>query len=245
MPVYTLPDLPYDYAALAPVISPEIIELHHDKHHAAYVKGANDTLEQLAEARDNEQWGSVNGLEKSLAFHLSGHVLHSIYWHNMTGDGGGEPLAADGVGGLADAITDSFGSFAGFKAQLTKAAATTQGSGWGVLAHEPLSGRLIVEQVYDHQGNVGQGSTPSWSSTPGSTPSTSSTRTRRSTSSTPCGRSSTGRTWPGVTTPRSPAGRSCPPDPSPRRPEQIVLPRDRLLNLHAGGRMKRRTSART
>lgn len=85
MPVYTLPDLPYDYSALAPVISPEIIELHHDKHHAAYVKGANDSLEQLAEARDKEQWGSVNGLEKNLAFHLSGHILHSIYWHNMTG----------------------------------------------------------------------------------------------------------------------------------------------------------------
>lgn len=78
----------------------------------------------------------------------------------MTGDGGGEPLAADGAGDLADAVTESFGSFAGFKTQLTKAAATTQGSGWGVLAHEPLSGRLIVEQVYDHQGNVGQGSTP-------------------------------------------------------------------------------------
>lgn len=57
MPVYTLPELPYDYSALAPVISPEIIELHHDKHHAAYVKGANDTLEQLAEARDKESWG--------------------------------------------------------------------------------------------------------------------------------------------------------------------------------------------
>ena len=140
MPVYTLPELPYDYSALAPVISPEIIELHHDKHHAAYVKGANDTLEQLAEAREKELWGAVNGLEKSLAFHLSGHILHSVYWRNMTGDGGGEPLAADGVGELADAITESFGSFAGFKAQLTKASATTQGSGWGVLAHEPLSG---------------------------------------------------------------------------------------------------------
>lgn len=210
MPVYTLPELPYDYSALAPVISPEIIELHHDKHHAAYVKGANDSLEQLAEARDKEQWGSVNGLEKNLAFHLSGHILHSIYWHNMTGDGGGEPLAADGLGGLADAITESFGSFAGFKAQLTKAAATTQGSGWGVLAYEPLSGHLIVEQIYDHQGNVGQGSTPSSSSTPGSTPSTSSTGTRRSTSSTLCGRSSTGRTWPAVTRRRSPARRSSP-----------------------------------
>ncbi|MFF3147895.1 superoxide dismutase, partial [Streptomyces sp. NPDC057927] len=117
-------------------------------------------LEQLAEARDKESWGAVNGLEKNLAFHLSGHILHSIYWTNMTGNGGGEPLAVDGVGELADAITESFGSFAGFKAQLTKAAATTQGSGWGVLAHEPLSGRLVVEQIYDHQGNVGQGSVP-------------------------------------------------------------------------------------
>lgn len=87
---------------------PEIIELHHDKHHAAYVKGANDTLEQLAEARDKDQWGSINGLEKNLAFHLSGHILHSIYWHNMTGDGGGEPLDKDGVGELADAIAENF-----------------------------------------------------------------------------------------------------------------------------------------
>lgn len=62
--------------------SPEIIELQHDKHHAAYVKGANDTLEQLAEGREKESWGSINGLEKNLAFHLSGHVLHSIYWQS-------------------------------------------------------------------------------------------------------------------------------------------------------------------
>ncbi|MER6100032.1 superoxide dismutase [Streptomyces sp. NPDC001728] len=163
MAIYTLPELPYDYAALEPVIDPQIIELHHDKHHAAYVKGANDTLEQLEEARDKDQWGAVNGLEKNLAFHLSGHILHSIYWNNMDSPkngGGGEPLAADGVGDLADAITESFGSFAKFRAQLTKASATTQGSGWGVLAYEPVSGRLIVEQVYDHQGNVGQGSVP-------------------------------------------------------------------------------------
>jgi Fe-Mn family superoxide dismutase len=160
MAVYSLPELPYDYVALEPVISGEIIELHHDKHHAAYVKGANDTLEQLEEARSKDTWGSINGLEKSLAFHLSGHILHTIYWQNMTGDGGGEPLEKDGTGELADAIAESFGSFARFKAQLSKASATTQGSGWGVLAFEPVSGRLIVEQVYDHQGNVGQGSVP-------------------------------------------------------------------------------------
>ena len=70
------------------------------------MKGANDTLEQLEEARDKERGARINGLEKNLAFHLSGHILHSIYWHNMTGDGGGEPLAADGVGELADAITE-------------------------------------------------------------------------------------------------------------------------------------------
>jgi Fe-Mn family superoxide dismutase len=160
MAPYSLPELPYDYSSLEPVISGEIIELHHDKHHAGYVKGANDTLEQLAEAREKDQWTAINGLEKNLAFHLSGHILHSIYWQNMTGDGGGEPLEKDGTGELADAIAESFGSFSRFKAHLSKAAATTQGSGWGVLAYEPVTGRLIVEQVYDHQGNVGQGSVP-------------------------------------------------------------------------------------
>lgn len=160
MTTYSLPELPYDYSSLEPVISGEIIELHHDKHHAAYVKGANDTLDQLAEARERNQWGGVSGLEKNLAFHLSGHILHSIYWRNMSGDGGGEPLEKDGTGELADAVAEHFGGFDRFKAQLSKAAATTQGSGWGVLAWEPVSRRLIVEQVYDHQGNVGQGSVP-------------------------------------------------------------------------------------
>ncbi|MCH6160300.1 superoxide dismutase [Streptomyces marispadix] len=160
MALYSLPELPYDYSSLEPVISGEIVELHHDKHHAGYVKGANDALEQLAEARESDQWGAVNGLEKNLAFHLSGHILHSIYWRNMTGDGGGEPLEKDGTGELADAIAESFGSFARFRTQMSKAAATTQGSGWGVLAYEPVTGRLIVEQVYDHQGNVGQASVP-------------------------------------------------------------------------------------
>ncbi|MER5872665.1 superoxide dismutase [Streptomyces sp. NPDC002044] len=164
MAIYTLPELPYDYAALEPVINPQIIELHHDKHHAAYVAGANTTLEQLEEARDKENWGALNGLEKNLAFHLSGHILHSIYWHNMasptTGDGGGVPDEKDGLGDLPAAITESFGSFAAFRKQLTFASSATQGSGWGVLAYEPISGRLIVEQIYDHQGNVGQASVP-------------------------------------------------------------------------------------
>mgnify|MGYP001203682443 CR=1 FL=1 len=157
MATYTLPDLPYDYSALAPAITPEILELHHSKHHAAYVKGANDTLEQIAEARDKGEVSptSLVGLEKTLAFNLSGHVLHSIFWKNLSPDGGDRP-----DGALATAIDEHFGSFEAFKKQLTVATTSVQGSGWGVLAWEPLGRRLIVEQVYDHHGNVGQGSVP-------------------------------------------------------------------------------------
>jgi Fe-Mn family superoxide dismutase len=152
---YTLPDLPYDYAALEPHISGAIIELHHDKHHATYVKGANDTLDKLADARDKGEYGPIVGLEKTLAFHLSGHILHSLYWQNLSGDGGDKP-----DGPLGAAIEADFGGFDGFKAQLTQATATTQGSGWGVLSYDGLGKRLTVQQVYDHQGNVGIGNTP-------------------------------------------------------------------------------------
>jgi superoxide dismutase, Fe-Mn family len=148
---YTLPDLPYDFGALEPHYSAKMLELHHDKHHAAYVKGVNDTIEQLAAARDKGDFSSIVGLEKSHAFNLSGHVLHSLFWTNLSPDGGGKPQ-----GELAAAIDDNFGSFDAFKAQFTSATTTVQGSGWGVLAWEPLGKRLYVEQVYDHQGNVGQ-----------------------------------------------------------------------------------------
>lgn len=155
MAVYSLPDLAYDYAALEPHLSAEILELHHDKHHAAYVTGANTTLEKLESARAADDFGTINQLEKNLAFHVSGHVLHSLFWKNLSPDGGGKP-----EGELSAAIDDGFGSFEALKHQLTEAALGVQGSGWGVLAWEPLGGRLIVEQVYDHQSNVGQGASP-------------------------------------------------------------------------------------
>jgi Fe-Mn family superoxide dismutase len=189
MATYTLPDLPYDYAALEPAISGEILELHHDKHHAAYVKGANDTLEQLAETRDTGQFGTLVGLEKTLAFNLSGHVLHSIFWQNLSGDGGDRP-----GGALAEAIDEHFGSFDAFAGQLTAATTGVQGSGWGILAWEPLGRRLIVQQVYDHHGNIGQATVPLLSSMPGSTPTTSSTATSVPTTSAGSGTWSTGPT---------------------------------------------------
>jgi superoxide dismutase, Fe-Mn family len=155
MATYVLPDMPYDYAALEPAITGEILELHHSKHHAAYVKGANDTLDRLAESREKEDFSSLVGLEKTFAFNLSGHVLHTIFWENLSPEGGDRP-----DGELASAIDEHFGSFEAFSRQLSSATATVQGSGWGVLAWEPLSRRLVVEQVYDHHGNVGMNTTP-------------------------------------------------------------------------------------
>ncbi len=155
MAVYSLPELPYDYAALEPHYSAEVLELHHDKHHKAYVDGANTTLEKLDKARSDDDFGAINQLQKNLAFHLSGHVLHSMFWENLSPDGGGKPS-----GDLEAAIEDGFGSFEGFRNQLREAALTVQGSGWGALTWEPLGQRLIVEQVYDHQSNVGQGAPP-------------------------------------------------------------------------------------
>ena len=155
MTKYTLPDLPYDYGALEPHYSGQILELHHDKHHAGYVAGANATLDLLHDAREKGDFSGIVGLEKALAFNVSGHVLHSIFWQNLSPDGGDKP-----DGELASALTEYFGSFDGFKAQLNQTSMTIQGSGWGVLAWEPLGQRLIVEQVYDHQGSLGNGSLP-------------------------------------------------------------------------------------
>jgi Fe-Mn family superoxide dismutase len=153
--MYSLPELPYRSDALEPLLSRELLELHHDAHHAAYVKGANDTLDKLEDARRTGKFDYIRQLEKSLAFNLSGHVLHSLLWRNLTASGGGTP-----TGELLTALTKDFGSFDGFKQQLTAAAVSVQGSGWGALSWDPLGQRLLVEQVFDHQGNTGNGTVP-------------------------------------------------------------------------------------
>ena len=164
---YTLPELPYDYAALEPHISAKIMELHHDKHHAAYVAGANAALEQLEEARENGAYGNVSKLSKDLAFNLGGHTNHSIFWTNMTGEGASRP-----EGELGAAIDEFFGSFESFQAQFAAAALGLQGSGWAVLAWDTVGKRLVTYQM-----------------TCGSTPSTWTTSTSRPTTSRPGGTS--------------------------------------------------------
>jgi superoxide dismutase, Fe-Mn family len=153
--IYTLPDLPYDPGALQPHISGRIMELHHDKHHAAYVKGANAALEKLEERSGKGDFTTLSMLEKNLAFNVSGHVLHSVFWTNLSPDGGGEPS-----GELASVIDGTFNGLPLFRQQMNEAAATIQGSGWALASWEPVAGRIQIQQVHDHQGNHGQGTVP-------------------------------------------------------------------------------------
>src|SRR5262245_58257725 len=155
MAPYVLPDLAYDFGALEPHISGQIMELHHGKHHKAYVDKANQTLEKLEEVRDKKDLSQLPGLEKSLAFNSSGHVLDSNFCRTLMPRGGDAPS-----GELARFTTRDFGSFESFKSQLTEAAATIMGSGWGALMWEPVAQRLVTCQIYDHQSNVSQGGLP-------------------------------------------------------------------------------------
>lgn len=151
---YQLPDLTYDYAALEPHISARIMELHHSKHHQAYVTGANSALDAMAEARAANNFANLPKLQKDLAFNLGGHVNHSIFWQNLS------PTGDDVAGELAAAITEYFGSYDGFKNHFSAAAVGIQGSGWAYLAWDALGNKLVIGQLYDQQGNIPMGSIP-------------------------------------------------------------------------------------
>ena len=156
MAVYELPELPYAYDALEPHISAEIMTLHHDKHHATYVAGANAALEALEAERNGEaNPDRLRALSKNLAFNLGGHTNHSIFWKNMAPNAGGTPTDQ-----IAEAIDRDFGSFEAFKKQFSGVATGLQGSGWAVLGYDHIAGRLIIQQLTDQQGNVSVDFTP-------------------------------------------------------------------------------------
>jgi len=152
---YVLPDLPYAYDALAPVISAAQLTVHHDKHHAGYVKGLNETLEKIAAACASGETGAVRALCDALAFNYGGHVLHTLYWFGLRAEG---PKAPEGA--LADLITRDFGSLDALKKWLGAAAVGVQGSGWALLALEPLGGKLVVLQTEQHDKVLGWGMVP-------------------------------------------------------------------------------------
>ena len=152
---HSLPDLPYAYNALEPFLTAETMHLHHDKHHAGYVNGLNDAEEKLGKAQKADDFASIRALCDAISFNYSGHVLHSLFWTNMSPQGGGKP-----VGALADQIAADFGSFDVFRAQFLATANAVQGSGWGMLAWQPTGQRLVALQAEKHQNMAEWGAVP-------------------------------------------------------------------------------------
>ena len=155
---YTLAPLPYGYDALEPHIDAQTMTLHHTKHHKSYVDGLNAALAGLDAARKSgtpEDMDRIRALTDALSFNGSGHALHTVFWSNMKKGGGGEPS-----GPLAQQIDRDFGNLKNFQANFSQAAARTQGSGWGVLAFEPLGNRLIVLSAEKHQNQTLAGCVP-------------------------------------------------------------------------------------
>lgn len=143
---FTLPELPYAYNALEPYYDEQTVRIHHDLHHKAYVDGLNNALTKLAEARENADYALIKHWEKELAFHGSGHVLHTLFWENMTPQSSGSP-----AGELELQIKKDFGSFEDFQKQFSAAAGAVEGSGWAVLGWQPQLGKLLITQVEKHQ----------------------------------------------------------------------------------------------
>jgi Fe-Mn family superoxide dismutase len=151
---YTLPPLPYGYDALEPLYEERTLRIHHDKHHAGYVKGLNSTLEKLEAARKSGDYSSIKSLSRNLAFNGSGHVLHTLFWNSMSPDKPEMPQS------LSQAISKSFGSVEAAKKQFAAATKAVEASGWGLLVHEPMADKLMFLQAEKHQDLTIWGVTP-------------------------------------------------------------------------------------
>lgn len=149
--LYSLPKLPYGYKDLEPALSEEQLRIHHEKHHQAYVTGANTILEKLDKARAEGLELDIKATLKELSFHIGGHLLHSLFWLNLApaGKGGGTP-----GGVLGDVIDREFGSFERFKKEFTQAAISVEGSGWAALSFCKQTERPIIMQIEKHNVNV-------------------------------------------------------------------------------------------
>jgi len=149
--IYTLPELPYAYNTLSPHISEEQLAIHHQKHHHAYVNGANALVQALAQARKSNTGYDPKAVAKELSFQLSGHILHSLFWANLQPAAKQKP---EPVGELAEAIKTQFGSHERLVQEFSTLAATVEGSGWAALAYCPQTGQLILNQIEKHNTNT-------------------------------------------------------------------------------------------
>lgn len=153
---HTLPPLPYPYDALEPYLSATTLRIHHDRHHLSYVQGLNRAEQKLQEAREQRDFSLVKHWERELAFHGSGHILHSLYWTNMSPRGGGAPE----FGLLRDQLERVFGNFATFRAQFSAAAEQVEASGWALLVWQPPWRRLEILTAEKHQDLTQWGTIP-------------------------------------------------------------------------------------
>jgi Fe-Mn family superoxide dismutase len=144
---YTLPPLPYAYDALEPMYDQQTLKLHHDKHHAGYVKKANEAMEKLQAARKAKDFAAIKCISEDLAFNGSGHILHTLFWLSMKPGGNGGQMPFE----IKQAFEQSFGSADAAQAQFAAATKAVEASGWGVLAFEPVSQKLIILQCEKHQ----------------------------------------------------------------------------------------------
>lgn len=149
--LYSLPKLAFGYKELEPFISEEQLRLHHEKHHAAYVTGANGVLERIEKARREKTDLDMKSTLKELSFHIGGHVLHSLFWANLAPKGKAPDKP---VGLLATAIDKEFGGFDQFKKEFTQAAVSVEGSGWAALSFGMLRNRPLIMQIEKHNMNV-------------------------------------------------------------------------------------------
>ena len=148
---YTLPKLSYGYNSLEPYISQEQLQIHHEKHHQAYVSGANAIFERLDKARAEGADLDMKAVLKELSFHIGGHLLHTLFWGNLAPAGKASPKPS---GILATAIDKEFGSFERFKKEFTQAAVSVEGSGWAALSFCMLTNRPVITQIEKHNVNV-------------------------------------------------------------------------------------------
>ena len=160
---YTLPEMPYAYDALEPHIDAQTMEIHHTKHHQKYTDGMNGALEKLSpelQEKDIEEiLSNINqvpdDIKGAINFNGGGYDNHKLFWNSMKQNGGGEP-----TGAIADAINDSFGSFAEFKELFSSKTAPLQGSGWGWLVYNPNSGKVEYKAMSNQTSPRTEGLVP-------------------------------------------------------------------------------------
>ncbi len=141
---YTLPTLPYSYNALEPYIDEATMRLHHDIHHLSYVTGLNKATAAIKDSIARNDFSLIKHWERELSFHGAGHFLHSLFWETMG------PVQGKRSADLDFYIKKDFGGFDQFKAYFNAAAINVEGSGWAILAHEPMADKLVILQAEKH-----------------------------------------------------------------------------------------------